>query len=101
MNIARRVEWLERSSLNHQPAGDCGRGLKLERGTPSRWCALHGYSCWHRHSAREWAEAAVILEYVKRHEPMPDDLVILPALLAEARQLILSKGLESEEADDI
>jgi hypothetical protein len=82
-------------------AGECGQGLKLPKGTLSRWCSEHGHVCWWREDPKEWAKATILLEALKRKgrlditddiEPNPEQVQV-----EEARHFLVERGYELEE----
>ena len=88
---------------------NCGRGLRLAKGTPACWCSQHGYACWHRYNPVEEAQVAMALaELGKRRAAGPakwDNAVeeILHsdppvALVAECWGFLVSHGFELEES---
>jgi hypothetical protein len=76
---------------------DCGRHLKLEKGTPARWCGQHGYDCWARYNPVTYAQASMIVDALLRREPEPDVSNPPPELVEECRQELLAEGYELEE----
>jgi hypothetical protein len=75
---------------------DCGRGLKLPKGTPVRNCTKHGYKCWKRFSPVEVAMAVMTVAAAELGEPAPDVTNIPPELVEEIRKKLLAHGLEEE-----
>jgi hypothetical protein len=99
MDIGRRIERLERVSYNSRPTGNCGKGLKLEKGTPALWCSRHGYECWLRDNPVDYAKAAMLLEAIHRREPEPDVSNPPLELVEECRRLLLEQGCELQEEE--
>jgi hypothetical protein len=98
MSILRRTERLERLLLSG-PAGECGMGLLLPKGTPSRWCGEHGRMCWWREDPKDLAEAALMLEALEREGRLDvtDDIEPSPEQIEEARRFMLARGYQLEE----
>jgi hypothetical protein len=82
------------------PAGECGQGLKLPKGTPSRWCSEHGRMCWWRFDPKDLAEAALMLEALERKGRLDgaDDVEPTPEQVEEARRFMLGQWYQLEEA---
>ena len=91
-----RIKKLE-ASVPSEPEANCGRGLTLQPGTPAKCCHWHGYNCWHRPDPRVWAQAAMILEAIEAGDPNAEVGEPPPELVAEARELLLSKGYQLHE----
>ncbi|HZA21548.1 MAG TPA: hypothetical protein VFA32_02915 [Dehalococcoidia bacterium] len=96
-NLGTRLTVMEKllppSSGNPQ---DCGKGVPVPKGTPpqAHRCATHGHECWRREDAYDLAQAAVILEALKKRDYAGMDAEPSPELIEEARQAILAKGVE-------
>jgi hypothetical protein len=98
MSILRRTQRLGRVVLGG-PAGECGMGLKLAKGTPSRWCGEHGHMCWWRVDPKDLAEAVLMLKALERKGRLDvtDDIEPSPEQIEEACRFMLARGYQLEE----
>jgi hypothetical protein len=105
----RKMEQFMHPGNSSPSEGNCGLGVPVPFAQAQafwgRQCPVHGHHCWKRESARELAEAAMLLDALhrERREGLPAGSLNPdpppPAWIQEARELILNDGIEEYVED--